>query len=132
MVPASDHSLDPLTTEEIRRTVAIVRRDQGVTDRWRFASIELREPPPRRRFATTSPAHRSRAKPASCAGTVTTARRTALVSLTEDRVTGWMHEPDGQPNMTNDEWHECDEALRHEPRLIEALAARGITDMDWC
>ena len=31
--------------------------------------------------------------------------------------------------MTVDEWHECDEFLRHEPRLIEALAARGITDL---
>ena len=29
-----------------------------------------------------------------------------------------------------DEWHECDEALRREPRVIEALAQRGITDMD--
>ena len=35
-----------------------------------------------------------------------------------------------QPNLTPDEWHECDDALRAEPRLIEALAKRGITDMD--
>ena len=35
-----------------------------------------------------------------------------------------------QPNLTPDEWHECDEALRAEPRLIEVLARRGITDMD--
>ena len=35
-----------------------------------------------------------------------------------------------QPNLTPDEWHECDAALRAEPRLIEALAERGITDMD--
>ena len=32
--------------------------------------------------------------------------------------------------MTVDEFHECDEALRKDPRVIEALAARGITDMD--
>ena len=32
--------------------------------------------------------------------------------------------------MTADEWHECDEALRREPRLIAALAKRGITDLD--
>ena len=31
--------------------------------------------------------------------------------------------------MTVDEWHECDEFLHHEPRLIEALARRGITDL---
>ena len=32
--------------------------------------------------------------------------------------------------MTVDEFHECDEALRKDPRVIEALAARGITDLD--
>jgi primary-amine oxidase len=31
--------------------------------------------------------------------------------------------------MTVDEWHECDETLRHRPRLVAALARRGITDM---
>jgi primary-amine oxidase len=31
--------------------------------------------------------------------------------------------------MTVDEYHECDEALRRDPRVIEALARRGITDM---
>ena len=39
-----DHPLDPLTADEIRQAAAILRRDQGVTDRWRFASMELREP----------------------------------------------------------------------------------------
>ena len=32
--------------------------------------------------------------------------------------------------MTVDEFHECDEALRRDPRVIEALARRGITDLD--
>ena len=32
--------------------------------------------------------------------------------------------------MTVDEFQECDEALRRDPRVIEALAARGITDLD--
>src|SRR5439155_327169 len=33
------------------------------------------------------------------------------------------------PNMTVDEWHECDEMLRAQPAVAEALARRGITDM---
>jgi primary-amine oxidase len=32
--------------------------------------------------------------------------------------------------MTLDEFHECDATLRRDPRVIEALARRGITDMD--
>ena len=54
----------------------------------------------------------------------------ATVSLTGDAVERWDEVPDGQPNMTVDEFVECDEALRKDPRVIEALAARGITDMD--
>ena len=38
------HPLDPLTAEEIGQAAAIVRRDRGVGERWRIASIELREP----------------------------------------------------------------------------------------
>ena len=38
------HPLDPLSADEIRQAAAILRRDHDVTDRWRFASIELREP----------------------------------------------------------------------------------------
>ena len=41
------HPLDPLSADEIRRAAAALRRDQGVGERWRFASIELREPPKR-------------------------------------------------------------------------------------
>ena len=53
----------------------------------------------------------------------------ATVSLTGDEVTTWQHLPGQQPNMTVDEWHECDEMLRAHPALAQALARRGITDM---
>ncbi len=38
------HPLDPLTADEIRQAAVIVRRERGVGEGWRFASIELREP----------------------------------------------------------------------------------------
>ena len=46
--PMTPHPLDPLSADEIRQAAAILRRDRDVTDRWRFASIELREPPKQR------------------------------------------------------------------------------------
>ena len=51
------------------------------------------------------------------------------MSLTGDEVTAWEHLPGQQPNMTVDEWHECDVMLRSHPAVIEALAKRGITDL---
>ena len=51
------------------------------------------------------------------------------MSLTADAVGAWEHLPGQQPNMTVDEWHECDVMLRSHPAVIEALARRGITDL---
>jgi primary-amine oxidase len=123
---APEHPLDPLTAEEIRQAAAILRRDRGVGAGWRFASIDLREP----------------AKDVLAAGAVAGRETTvvcwdrsdgrawrAVVSLTDDAVTAWEDLPGQQPNMTVDEWHECDEMLRAHPALAEALARRGITDL---
>ena len=38
------HPLDPLSADEITAVAETLRREQQLTDRWRFASIELREP----------------------------------------------------------------------------------------
>jgi primary-amine oxidase len=124
------HPLDPLSADEIRTATAILRRDCGVTDRWRIASIELREPAKQavRDFRTGDPIAREAV--VICWNRDDGAVYKARVALGEDRVTAWEHQPDGQPNMTTDEFHECNEALRRHPRVIEALAARGITDME--
>jgi primary-amine oxidase len=108
----------------------MLRRDRGVSDRWRFASIELREP-----SKATVREHRPgdaivREAVVICWNRDDGRVYKARLSLTGDEVISWDHVPDGQPNMTVDEFHECDEVLRRDPRVIEALASRGITDMD--
>ena len=93
------HPLDPLGADEIRAAAAILRRDRGVGERWRFASIELREPSkatvrthrpgdpiareadrdllePRRRAASTRRASRSARTASSPGSTSPTASRT--------------------------------------------------------
>ena len=124
------HPLDPLTGDEIRATVAVARRDREVGDRWRFASIELREPSKATVRAYTDGDPIDRAARVVCWDPDGGAVYQGLVSLTEDRVVSWRLEPDGQPNMTNDEYYEADAALRRDPRVIEALRRRGITDME--
>jgi primary-amine oxidase len=127
----TSHPLDPLTAEQIRQVAAILRRDRDreLGESWRFASIELKEP--------------AKDVLAALAGGLTGGREAtvvgwdradgqayrAVVSLTADAVTSWEHLPGQQPNMTVDEWHECDQLLRGHPALIKALARRGITDM---
>jgi primary-amine oxidase len=126
----AQHPLDPLDADEIRRAAAILRRDQGMNERWRFASIELREPGKEavRRWEAGDAGDREAR--VVCWNREDGRAYKALVSLRTDTVVSWAHQPDGQPNMTVDEVHECDVAMRREPRVIEALARRGITDMD--
>jgi primary-amine oxidase len=118
------HPLDPLTAEEFRRVSAVLGRERGVDDRWRYASIELVEPDK----AADGPFPRMAR--AVCWNRADGQAYRALVELsTVDQVVAWEHLPGQHPNLTVDEWHECDEKLRADPRLAAALARRGITDL---
>jgi primary-amine oxidase len=120
------HPLDPLSADEIRLVAAALRREHGVGDGWRFALIDLREPekaalrggrPPREAVVHVWNRDERMAY-------------RAVVSVDEDRVVEFVAQPGGQPNVTIDEYHEADVALRKDQRVIDALAARGITDLD--
>jgi hypothetical protein len=52
------------------------------------------------------------------------------VSIAEDRVISWEHRPGEQANFTEDEFSECNEELKKDPRVIEVLERYGISDMD--
>jgi len=126
------HPLDPLTAEEIREVAGIVRRDRGVGDGgsgWRFASIELREPDKEILLAQEAGGATAREAVVVCWDRSDGRAYRAVVSLTDSAVTAWEDLPGQQPNMTVDEWHECDQMLRGHPALAQALARRGITDL---
>ena len=125
----SAHPLDPLGSDEFRQTAAILRRDAGVTDRWRFAAIELVEPSKAvvRGFSAGDPI--TRHSRVVCFDRDSGDVYIGVVSLSQDSVVSFDHQPGVQPNMTLDEWHDCDATLRKDPRVIEALAKRGITDI---
>src|ERR1700744_2824689 len=114
--PMTPHPLDPLTSDEIRATVAIVRRDRDVDARWRFASIELREPSKDVVRAWRPGSAAERTARVVCFNRDDGKAYRAVVSLSGDAVVSWVHEPDGQPNMTLDEMHDCDVAMRREPQ----------------
>ncbi len=124
-----EHPLDPLTAGEVRRAATILRRDRGLGDGWRFASIELREPGKDVLAALAAGDVAGREAIVVGWDRADGQAYRAVVSLTGDAVTSWEHLPGQQPNMTVDEWHECDQMLRGRTEVIEALARRGITDM---
>jgi primary-amine oxidase len=144
------HPLDPLTAPEIRLVAAAIRRGHATGPAWRFASIALAEPAKEALVAGPAAAGAvPRAAEAVCWNREDGQAYRAQVALPGSgaaapgtgapapdgapaapgaRVTAWEHLPGQQPNMTTDEWHECDEMLRAHPQLLAALAARGLTD----
>jgi primary-amine oxidase len=125
------HPLDPLAGPEFSHAAAILAREHGVGNGWRFASIELVEPDKAAlaEFETTGTV------PARLARSVVLNRaenRTwvAVVSLDSDALLDWSEAVGVQANFTVDEWEEADAALRAHPEVVAALVKRGITDLD--
>ncbi len=123
--------MDPLSADEFRAVAAILRREHGVGEGWRVASVELVEPS-KAELATFDGGGATPARRAAviCLDRSANATYKGVVSLTDDRVENFDHIPGVQANFTVDEFIECDEVLRRHPDVIAALAKRGITDLD--
>ncbi|MFD0365807.1 primary-amine oxidase [Nocardia sp. GCM10030253] len=130
MVADTFHPLDPLSSDEFGKVVALLSRAHGVGPGWRYASIELAEPSKAEVAAfDTDATVPDRNAHVVCFERAENKTYKALVSLTTDAVLSWTYIPGVQANFTLDEWEEADEALRGHPEVIAGLAARGITDM---
>lgn len=126
----TEHPLDSLSAEEFRQTAALLRSDGLVTDSFRFASIELKEPPKAvvKRWRAGDPI--SRTAFAVLLDRAENKTYEATVDLTGGAVISFEHVPGVQPNFTVDEFYDVDRAMRSHPEVIAALAERGFTDPD--
>jgi primary-amine oxidase len=124
----ADHPLDPLSPTEFQSTAAILRRDQDITDSWRFASVELKEPAKTEVKAWRPGDAVPRRSLSVLWDQQTNQTYEAVVDLVGDRVDSWTHQPGVCPNFTIDEYHEVDHALHEHEGVLATLKARGITD----
>ncbi len=126
--PGSDqalaHPLDPLSAEEIERTVAVLREQCDLGARARFVEIALREPE-KDELARFEAGH---AIPREAAAVVLDGGATheAVVAVDEGALRSWQTIPGVQAAITLDEYTECEQAVRADPRFRAALAERGI------
>jgi primary-amine oxidase len=124
------HPLEPLTAEEIAAAVGILRDQREPGDRLRISSVALEEPPKDVVRSFHAGDHVPRAARITCydrdAGTVSV----AVVSITGTTVDSWIDVPGAQPPVMIEEFAEVANRLKAEPRYVEALARRGITDLD--
>ena len=123
------HPLDPLTGSEIERTVELLRASGAVGQTYRFASITLAEPPKADIIRWRSGDPVSRSSLSVFWDRQDNITREALVDLIAGEVSSVVQIPGVTPNFTVDEWHECEAAMKAEPRVVAALAERGLNDL---
>ena len=122
------HPLDQLSRAEISRAVSILKDGPAAAETFRFISVEMREPDKELLRAGSATAREADAVLVDRAVGVS---YTAVVDLDAGVVDSWTQLATGvQPPFMLDEFAECEDACRQDPNVIEALAKRGLTDLD--
>lgn len=128
-VSGSTHPLDPLTADEITRAVAILKAGPAAAESFRFVQVELDEPA--KQIVREDPSSIRRSAYAVLIDRSTGDSFNARVDLAAESVTEWQKRPAGsQPPIMLDEFDEVEVNSKRDPRVVEALASRGLTDLD--
>lgn len=123
----SRHPLDPLSATEIEHAVAILKSGPASADSFRFAAVYLLEPAK----AELADGDTKRSAFAVLLDRRSGSAYEATVDLAAGEVTSWAALPAGtQPAVMLDEFDECERGCKADERVVEALASRGITDLD--
>ncbi len=126
---ASRHPLEPLTAEEVRRTVEVLKGFARVTPTTRFVSVALKEPDKALVHGFDGERRVPRQAFAVLFDNAANACYEATVSLSEGAVTAWEHIPGVQPTMTIDEQVECEQAVLASPEFQAKLREHtGVAD----
>src|SRR5262245_44935667 len=124
------HPLDPLTADEIRSAVAIVRASGRLSGDVLFVRVFLHEPA-KSAVLTFRAAHQIE-REARVLIRDRDARTTyeVIVSISRREVLSWKDVPGVQPPITFDEFLECERMVRSNPMWQAAMKRRGVTDLD--
>lgn len=123
------HPLDPLSRDEISKAVSVLKSTQAQADSFRFVQVELKEPSKKALRGDLSQIRRE-------ASAVLIDRSTgygyeATVDLENESLERWVELPSGaQPPIMLDEFEECEVNCKRDPRVVDALASRGLTNLD--
>ena len=135
------HPLEPLSAEEMREVVELMRGDprfQALGPRARFASIALHEP------AKSDVLGYAAGVPVAREALLILLNRTdnrayeAVVSLTTRSVASWRHVQDVHPAILLEEQVEAEALIKADPSFQAALRKRGVEDAEqvvvdvWC
>jgi primary-amine oxidase len=126
---AVNHPLEPLTADEVKLAVSLLKDLGKVTPTTRFVSVSLKEPAKEfvHKFTGNEPIRREAFVVLFDNGTNSCYE--AALSLDDKKLTFWKHVPGVQPTMTSDEQVECEQAVLASPEFKAALKKQyGIDD----
>lgn len=125
----SVHPLDSLTADEITRAVAILSEAQNLDDNYWFIEIALREPDKEVVTNHVEGAVVERQVFLVVLDKAQSLTYEAYVSLNEGMVLSWEHIEGVQPVLILEEFNETEELVKSDPKFLEAMKRRGITDV---
>ncbi|HXB49857.1 MAG TPA: primary-amine oxidase [Streptosporangiaceae bacterium] len=127
---AAQHPLDPLTADEIRHAVKIIRQDGRATAAMRFVSVGLQEP----RRSDIAPARPDQVLRREAFIVALEPRQhmtcEIVVSLTAGSVLSWRAVPGVRAPVTLGEYAECERLVRADQEFRDGLRRRGIDNPD--
>ena len=125
---ATIHPLDPLSATEVEQAWKILSADRLPGPKSRVIFIMLHEPDKKTVLGYRPGDAVERAAFVVLVDGDPPKTWEAVVSLSQGRVTSWEHVPGVQPTLVQDEFVECEAAVRADPRWQDAMRRRGVTD----
>ena len=126
--PAPQNPLDGLTPDEYWAVYDVLQAAGHLGEKTHFASVSLHEPP-KAQVLSWAPG-----KPFSREADVTLVREgrsfAALVDISGRKIKSWNEVQGGQAASYQGEFAELEESVKQDPKIVEALKKRGITDLN--
>ena len=120
------HPLEPLSAAEIQAAVKIVKEEKNLSEKVRFQTITLHEPPKEVVLNFTEGSLFQREVFMVLLDNENVTAYEVVVSLNTASVTSFVEVKDVQPGIMSDEFAECEDLVKAHPDFIEALKKRGI------
>ena len=124
------HPLDPLTEDELRDAVRIVRAARDPEGRMRFVSIQLLEPSKEIVTAWAPSLGIDRAAELVILDPSTESAFEAVVSITEGALVSWNALQGLQPAIMPEEYEEVERLVKAHPDFVAALERRSVSELD--
>lgn len=124
---AADHPLDPLSHEEVWRTLVLLRDAGHMNKDTKFSQLALQEPAKRDVLAWKPSEPMPRRAYALARKDSDTFE--AIVDLAADEVVSWQPLEGAEPNWHGSEYGSLTDKVLEHPDFLAGLEARGITDL---